>query len=313
MQAKVLSSTKGMPRDEWLELRKNGIGGSDAAAVLGLHPFASPVSVWADKTGRSPETPDNEAMWLGRILEEPVAKRIAEENSIKIRRRNAMLQHPKYPWMIADIDYEMVGEKAGVEIKTTNAFTKIDFENDEIPPYYYVQCMHYMAVTGYAYWYLFVYVVGRKPYKFIILRNESEIEALIQTEKHFWEHNVQKDIMPEPDGSEASASIIKTLYPEPKEPVNLIGFDDHCKKYLDLDAQIKGLKQEQDKVKQELQVALVGAELADCIDYTIKWTVRKGRTTLDTKALEADMPDIYKRYARIGEPSRAFSIKKKEV
>ena len=68
-------STKGMSREEWLKLRKKTIGGSDAAAVVGLSKWASPYSVWADKTGKVPDKEDSEAMRQGRDLEEYVASR----------------------------------------------------------------------------------------------------------------------------------------------------------------------------------------------------------------------------------------------
>lgn len=314
MQATTLVSTKNMPRDEWIAWRKQGIGGSEAAAVLGLHPFQSAISVWADKTGRAPERVENEAMWLGTILEEPVAKRIATENRITIQRRNAILQHPDYPWMIADIDYKLVGERAGIEIKTTSAFNKFDFDSGDVPPYYYVQCMHYMAVTGYPYWYLFVYVVGRKPYQFIIQRNEDEIAALIEQEKHFWEHYVQADIKPPTDGSDASREIIASLYPQAEiESVSLLDVDGDCAQYLALGEEIKALERRQEEVRQRIEMQMGAAERGEGINHVIKWGNRAGRTTLDTKALKADLPDIYGRYAKQGKPFRAFSITKKEA
>lgn len=71
-------STAKMSREEWLEERRKSIGGSDAAAVIGMSRFASPYTVWMDKTGRLPEKEDTEAMRIGRDLEEYVAKRFEE-------------------------------------------------------------------------------------------------------------------------------------------------------------------------------------------------------------------------------------------
>ena len=313
MQALTLARTKDMPREEWLALRKQGIGGSDAAAILGLHPFASALSVWADKTGRAPEIADNEYMWLGRVLEEPVARRIAEENNIRIKRRHAILRHPEHPWMIADIDYEMVGQRAGIEIKTTSQFNKTDFENGEIPPYYAIQCMHYMAVTGYPFWYLFVYVTGRKPYKFVIPRVEREIESLILQEESFWNHHVLKDIMPEPDGSETSGKILKATYPQAeKEYEPMFGYDDVCEDFLSLDKKIKELEKLREEARQCLQRAVGNAERGECVDHIVRWTNCAGRTDIDKKALQADYPEIYERYLKTGEPSRRFSVMKKK-
>ena len=63
-------STKGMSREEWLERRRKTIGGSDAAGIVGLSKWASPFSVWADKTGRAAEKADTEAMRQGRDMED---------------------------------------------------------------------------------------------------------------------------------------------------------------------------------------------------------------------------------------------------
>lgn len=84
-------STAGMSREDWLEQRRHTIGGSDAAGIIGLSKWSSPVSVWADKTGRLPDKPDTEAMRLGRDLESYVARRWMEATGKKVRRLNAML------------------------------------------------------------------------------------------------------------------------------------------------------------------------------------------------------------------------------
>ena len=78
-------STLGMKREDWLKLRKNGIGGSDAGAVCGLNPYTSPMAVYRDKTTDVLDLSDNEAMRQGRDLEEYVAQRFTEETGMKVR------------------------------------------------------------------------------------------------------------------------------------------------------------------------------------------------------------------------------------
>ena len=84
-------STKGMSREECLERRRKTIGGSDAAGIVGLSKWASPFSVWADKTGRAAEKADREAMRQGRDLEDYVARRWMEETGKRVYRLAAML------------------------------------------------------------------------------------------------------------------------------------------------------------------------------------------------------------------------------
>ena len=107
--------TRSMPRAEWLELRKKTIGGSDAAGIVGLSAYATPYTVWANKTGRLPDSEDNEAMRQGRDLEEYVARRWMEATGKTVRRCNAMLYNSLYPYAHADIDRSVMGENAGLE------------------------------------------------------------------------------------------------------------------------------------------------------------------------------------------------------
>ena len=113
-------STKNMSREDWLSLRRTGIGGSDAGAICGLNPYSSPLDVYFNKTGEAPETEDNEAMRQGRDLEEYVARRFTEETGLKVRRSNQMYRSIEHPFMIADIDRLIIGEDAGLECKTAN-------------------------------------------------------------------------------------------------------------------------------------------------------------------------------------------------
>ena len=111
-------STSGMSREEWLRLRKSGIGGSDAGSVCGQNPYASPMSVFRDKVSEGVEAEDNESMRQGRDLESYVARRFMEATGLKVRRSNQMYRSQEHPFMIADVDRIVVGENAGLECKT---------------------------------------------------------------------------------------------------------------------------------------------------------------------------------------------------
>ena len=126
-------STRSMSRQAWLTERRKTIGRSDAAGIVGLSRYATPYTVWADKTGRLPDQEDNEAMRQGRELEEYVAKRWEESTGKRVRRSNALLYNPSYPFAHADIDRTVVGEDAGLECKTTSALNLRQFRNVEFP------------------------------------------------------------------------------------------------------------------------------------------------------------------------------------
>jgi len=308
--AVTLAKTLDMPRDEWLELRRQGLGGSDAAAIVGLDRYRSAFDVYADKLGLRPEIPDNEAMRQGRDLEDYVAERFCEATGKKVRRRNAILQHPEYEFMTANIDRWVVGENAGMEAKTTSVLNRHKFSQGEFPPNYYVQCMHYMAVTGADRWYLAVLVLNKSFHVFTIERDEAEIQALIAAEKDFWENHVLKQIPPTPDGSESTSELLKQMFPEAREreEVALYGHEEKIQQYLELDARVKELTQERDAIKQELQLALADAEIGRAQGYVVEWK-NQTRQTLDTQKLKKEQAEIYQKYLKPAQTVRVFKIK----
>jgi putative phage-type endonuclease len=102
-------------RDDWLEVRKGGIGSSDAAAAVGLHPYKSQLQLWMEKTGRDAGLPvvdpndDQSPMYWGTLLEPIVAAHYTRRTGNRVRRVNAVLQHPEHPWMLANLDREVMG------------------------------------------------------------------------------------------------------------------------------------------------------------------------------------------------------------
>jgi putative phage-type endonuclease len=295
---------------EWLAWRRRGIGGSDAAAILGLNKYKSAFDVYAEKIGLVTEIPDNEAMRQGRDLEDYVAKRFEEATGKRTRRRNAILQHPEHTFMIGNIDRWVVGENAGLECKTTTSLNPVKFAQGEYPADYYVQCMHYMALTGAEHWHLAVLVLGKSFHTFVIERDEAEIEALVNAEKNFWEEHVVKRIPPTPDGSDSTGEFIKAMFSEAdagKEPVSLIGYEEKARQYLELQDKAKQLEKEQEQIKQELQLLLGAAEKGIAQGYVVEWRGQE-RQTLDTTRLKSEMPEIYQKYAKNAQ-IRTFKIK----
>ena len=150
-----LVSTKDMDRDDWLEVRRTGIGSSDAATAAGLNPYQSPLELWMNKTGKADLLPaidpndDTSPMFWGTLLEPIVAAHYTKRTGNKVRRVNAVLQHPKHPWMLANVDREVVGssEVQILECKTAGIHGARLWK-DGVPEYVQLQVMHQLAVTG---------------------------------------------------------------------------------------------------------------------------------------------------------------------
>ena len=291
---RVFADTKDMSREEWLESRKKGIGGSDASSIMGLNPYSSPLKVYLDKIGKGEDKVTTEAMRQGTDLEQYVAERFCEETGLQVRRCNQILQHPKYDWMLANVDRLIVGHNAGLECKTTSPYSKFKFDEGEINPHYYWQSVHYMAVTGADTWYVAVLVLGKAFHVFEIRRDEAAIRQLIDAEKVFWEEHVLKKDPPLPTGSEVDDEAVAAVYPEgddAEEDVELFDIDNildlrnlTLKRREEIDAEIR-------EYDQQIKMAM-GKHVHG---YTNKWKVNWSNTStsrVDAKLLKEKYPEI---------------------
>lgn len=154
----VLVSTEGLPEKDWLEYRRRGIGGSDAAAILGISPFATARDLYYDKLKIVPFD-DSESNWvakkMGHLLEDLVAEIFHVKTGYRIYQIKKMFYHPVHTFMLADIDYfvELPGGRTAIlEIKTTNYNAKDHWWSEDgqeiIPLNYEAQGRHYMAVMN---------------------------------------------------------------------------------------------------------------------------------------------------------------------
>jgi len=285
-------STKGMSREDWLAQRRKTIGGSDAAAIVGLSRYSTPYTIFMDKTGRLPDKPDTEAMRLGRDLEDYVAKRWQEATGKKVRRLQAMLYNPMYPFAHADVDRMVIGEDAGLECKTTSTLDVKQFNGVEFPEKYYAQCVHYLAVTGVKRWYLAVLVFGRGFFEFTLERDQLEIDALMTAEAEFWTENVAKDNPPPPDGSQATTEALQVIYAESQdEERDLFGRETMLDEYMQLKRQKRAIEDRMGEIENSLKEDLQEAERGRCGSYTISWKSQQ-RSTFQPKAFAQAYPNI---------------------
>ena len=303
-------STLDMPHEEWLRHRQRSIGGSDAAAIVGLSAYVSPYTVWADKLGKIPPSEENEAMRQGRDLEQYVAERFAEATGKKVRRENNILINPDFPFAHANVDRIVIGEDAGLECKTTNQLNLKKFKNGEFPDHYYVQCMHYMMVTGCSKWYLAVLVLGREFLWFEIERDEEEIAALAKSEQEFWKC-VEQGVPPAADGSKSTTGTIQTMFPDSSESsVSLFSFDNMLTQREDIKRSIGDLKALQDEIENKIKAYMQDASRGESDKYRVTWSTSE-RSSFDSKRFAADHPEMdLSKYFKTTK-SRTFRVNKK--
>lgn len=282
-------------KEEWLALRKKlGIGGSDAGAVIGLNPYKSAYTLWAEKTGRIPEFEGNLTTEAGSYLEEFVAKLFEKETGKKVRRKNRMLVNTDYPWAFGDVDRLIVGEKALLEIKTTNSIPimKQLRNSEEFPEAYYAQVVHYLAVSGLEKAYLAV-LIGCRDFKvFELERDEGEIAALMGEEQEFWEGYVKSNTPPPADGFASTTDTITSLYPESNDDtVSLIAYERDLEQYMNLSKQIKELEAMKDEFANRVKAFMGESGKGESNGFKVSWTSSE-RKTFDAKKFASDHKEL---------------------
>lgn len=315
-----LVSTKDLSRDEWLSVRKHGIGSSDAAAAVGLNPYQSQLELWLEKTGRDallpksdPHDEDSPTYW-GNILEPIVATHYTQRTGNRVQRINAVLQHPDptLSWMLANIDREVIGtsDVQILECKTAG-LNGARLWKDGVPVYVQLQVMHQLAVTGKRAADVAVLLGGQHLEIHHIERDDELIARLIELERDFWSY-VQRDTPPPADGSDSAEQALRCLYPQDSgstldftQNPHLSGaFDELQSVRANLEAQGK----REAELKQQLQQAMGDASRAQFANGVVSWRKAKDSVVLDVPRLLKEKPYLLARYPSTKTGSRRFLI-----
>lgn len=312
-----LVETKDMPREDWLSVRKSGIGGSDAAAAVGLSPYMSPLELWLVKTGRDaslfrPDPQDTtEPIYWGTLLEPIVAASYTKQTGNKVRRVNAVLQHPTIPFMIANIDREVVGSRDVqlLECKTAGEFGA-RLWRDGVPEYVQLQVQHQLAVTGRQAADVAVLLCGQQLDVHRIERDDGLISRLIELEAMFWRY-VETDTPPPADGSDSSDRALRCLYPGAGGTVDFTDDRRLSSVFADLvsvRADIEARQQVESKLKQTIQQAMGEANRAMFETGEVSFKRSRDGSTIDLPRLLAEHPHLATQYAITKPGSRRFLV-----
>ena len=313
-----LVSTHQLQRQEWLQVRRTGIGSSDAAAAVGLNPYQSQLELWMHKTGKAAALPevdpqdDTHPMFWGTVLEPIVAMQYAKRTGRKVRRINAVLQHPEHPWMLANIDREVVSssEVQLLECKTAGVHGARLWK-DGVPEYVQLQVMHQLAVTGYQAADVAVLIGGQELRVFRIVRNDALIAQLITLEERFWGY-VQRNEEPPADGSESAESALRHLYPTDNANTLDLSSDQEMsevfRQLLAVREAIALHSAQEAQLKQRIQQRMQDAARAVFTHGEVSWKRSKDSTMFDTTRLQKEHPELLKDYALSKPGARRFLV-----
>lgn len=265
--------------------RDKFIGGSDIGAILGLNPWKSAYTLWAEKTGRIEveDISDKEAVWWGTNMEELVAKRFCMKTGKKVKKTTYEFSCKEYPFLVAHVDRLGVGEKFVLECKTTSARNRMNYNAGEVPPMHYAQVQFYLMLTGYKEGYL----ATKRDSDFYITkidRNDEFIEEMLESAIAFWKM-VQDGTEPDIDDSESTADTINQMYPESIQAVmDLSDYRQTVESRVQIAYQIRSLESIKRQCDSVIKSAMEDCESAVCDEYKISWkTNAKGSRVFTIK------------------------------
>jgi len=313
-----LVRTHDLDREQWLAVRKGGIGSSDAAAAVGLNPYKSQLELWMEKTGRDSAFPrvdpadETTPMYWGTLLEPIVAAHYTRRTGNKVRRINAVLQHPQAPWMLANIDREVIGapDVQILECKTAG-MNGARLWKEGVPEYVQLQVLHQLAVTGKQAADVAVLICGQELQVHRIERDEDMIARLVELEQAFW-GQVERDEAPAADGSDTADMAQRYLYTQDSgQTIDLTDDLAMGAEFSDLLAvrQVLTANMELEaQLKQRIQQRMGNATRALFQGGDVSWKRSKDGAGLDTVKLLQDQPGLLKTYPLTKPGSRRFLV-----
>jgi putative phage-type endonuclease len=296
------------------------IGSSDAAAVLGLHRYRSPWAVWARLTGLVEDgSADSNAATRGRRLEPALLSWYAADRGVSVTPGPTLdespLVHPDYPWATARPDG--LTDDALVEAKTAG---KLDAArgwgpagSDVVPIDYRVQTLWQLAVVPRERVDLCAFGTWQDDWRvYSIPYDDRRIPLLLRAIADWHEKYILAGSPPPVDGSEDCTSALRALYP-----------DSPAKALVDATAEDLALARDLLRVRAEIAaLEMAKAELDNRLRLRIgdayglrgiaTWAPTKGRETIDSARLRAEMPDVAATYTKTGEPGRTLRFNYKE-
>ena len=311
-KAKKEINTLGMSREEWLAHRKNGIGGSEVAALLGASPYKTAYDVWLDKTNRkddSDEVGAKEAVQWGNILETPIADEYANRTGNKVARVNKMMFHEN-GIMFANIDRRIVGQNRILEVETAGLRVAHQWGGDgtdQIPDWYLLQVQHYLSVTG-AEGADVAALIGGQELRIYHIERDNEIIAMLEKAvEKFWPH-VVFDTPPTNPPSVDHAKALWGVKPAILDSVEKEDAEEVVNSIKSIQAEIKELQAKEKEAKGLLADMIGEHEAVTCKGKVVATWKHQVSNRFNAKKLKEEQPDIHAQYVTQSE-SRVLRIK----
>lgn len=301
-------------RLEWLEIRRSGIGGSDAATLMGHDDHNGPLVIFESKVFPVDDTEarEPEAAYWGHRLEDIVADEFQNRTGFFVRPSGFMYRSKRWPWMLATVD-RIVTEDSGVSIlecKCRSSFVRKQWD-EGVPAGIKDQCYHYMAVTGVSRVWVAALIGGNHFRVEIVDRDEEYIQQLVETEQRFWEDHVVARIPPPFDSSAGTRQIVESRFSN-STPGKTVDLPEEARAIIHSLRMSRGVKnsfvEDEEALKTRLKSMLEDAEAGMLGGEIVVTWKQSRRSSVDAHRLKMEFPEIYKQVVRES-GSRRFSVK----
>lgn len=304
--------------------RSTVLGGSDAAAVMGLSPWETPVELWQAKTGRKPKSlivdPAAEKRYARGHKLEPFIRDMAVDKlremglQVELLACNERYIDPEHPFLSCEIDFELRltgeieiggrpvvfdGEHINADAKSVTGFARKKWgeeDTEDVPIEYAAQFMHGLMVTGRR----FCLVAALRSFDDVdvywTVRDDETIAAMRPKLVDFWVNHVQADVPPDP----LKFDDIKALFPLDNGQAAEASQDiaDKVEQLREIKARIREFEEAEEALKFEIADFISPNALLTFGGKEIASWKGQGDTRLDEKALKAEHPELFAKYLR---------------
>ena len=303
--------TRKMTREAWLAVRSESIGGSECAAACALSKFRSPWQIFAEKKGLIKREKAGRAAYFGSLLEPVVRQEFGKLMNCSVKTLPFILKSKENPFISANIDgyFQMKdGRIALLECKCTSAYNKSEWDNNSVPLDYYLQCQHYLYVTGLEVVYICCLIGGNELINVRIDRDEASIANLISMLKNFW-FNYMVLNTPPPVTS-IDSEFLSNLYPQsqpgksidlPDEALSLIQKIETAQHEIDI------AKSAKEEAENKLKSMLKDNEYGKINGFQVSWKNITSKR-LDQKAVKQLLSEKELQSCMLESTSRKFNI-----
>ena len=327
LRSKVVALTDNLSREDWLKIRKQGVGGSEIGAILGHSKYKCAVHVWLDKTGREDKLPEVTAeqemiLQSGKDMEELILELYKKKTGRKAVRVNAMLCHPDEPRMMVNLDaiaQREDGTWGVLEIK--NTFAQGDeWKGGKVPEAYQDQCRQGMMVAGLMWGEVISLRAGRwtESSIFKIERDPLWDDRAMSAIEEFWSF-VEADVQPKLDSSVGEEGMrmwreaLILAIEDGTAPRKLVAdkfVTGAISRLRTVQEQFKMIKAEEDSLKSLIADALGGPGTVESEAGTVTWTRNKDSLKFDKDKFKEENPELYSKYEHSEKGAMVMRVKK---